>query len=38
MRVLIITPHMDDEVLGCGGTIVRHVEDGDDVCLTHWIA
>lgn len=22
---------MDDEVLGCGGTIVRHVEEGDDV-------
>ena len=24
---------MDDEVLGCGGTIVRHVENGDDLSV-----
>lgn len=33
MRILVIAPHMDDEVLGCGGTIVRHVESGDEVCV-----
>lgn len=31
MRVLVISPHMDDEVLGVGATIARRVDDGDDV-------
>ena len=31
MNILVISPHMDDEVLGCGGTISRHVEEGSDV-------
>lgn len=31
MRILVIAPHMDDEVLGVGGTIARHVAEGDDV-------
>lgn len=31
MRVLVIAPHMDDEVLGMGGTIARHVAEGDEV-------
>lgn len=33
MRVLVIAPHMDDEVLGCGGTIARHVEEGSRVAV-----
>jgi N-acetylglucosamine malate deacetylase 1 len=30
-QVLIIAPHLDDEVLGCGGTIARYVDHGDEV-------
>ena len=31
MKILVIAPHMDDEVLGMGGTIVKHVIEGDEV-------
>lgn len=31
MRILVISPHLDDEVLGCGGTIARHVKEGDEL-------
>lgn len=30
-NVLIIAPHFDDEVLGCGGIIAKHVDQGDVV-------
>ncbi len=33
MRVLCLAPHCDDETLGCGGTLARHVADGDDVIV-----
>ena len=33
MNVLVIAPHMDDEALGAGGTIARHVALGDRVSV-----
>jgi N-acetylglucosamine malate deacetylase 1 len=31
MKILVISPHMDDETLGVGGTIAKHVASGDEV-------
>lgn len=31
MNILVLAPHADDEVIGCGGTIARHIERGDHV-------
>lgn len=33
-RLLVIAPHPDDETLGCGGTLLRHISNGDEV---HWL-
>lgn len=32
-RVLVLAPHADDEVLGCGGTMARHINDGHHVSI-----
>lgn len=37
MKILIIAPHMDDEVLGCSGVICRH-RDADDKIWIIFIA
>tara|TARA_B100002052_G_scaffold298449_1_gene331958 strand:- start:7070 stop:7741 length:672 start_codon:yes stop_codon:yes gene_type:complete len=33
-NVIIIAPHADDETLGCGGVILKHINNGDNV---YWI-
>ena len=33
-KILVVAPHADDESLGCGGTILRHISEGDEV---HWL-
>ena len=30
-NVLAVMAHPDDEVLGCGGTLAKHAENGDKV-------
>ncbi|HHX94980.1 MAG TPA: PIG-L family deacetylase [Clostridia bacterium] len=33
-QIIVIAPHPDDETLGCGGTILRHIAEGD---IVHWL-
>lgn len=35
MNILIISPHQDDEVIGCGGTIVKHHKKGDGIWVVY---
>ncbi|MFA5051879.1 MAG: PIG-L family deacetylase, partial [Patescibacteria group bacterium] len=35
MNVLVIAPHHDDEVIGCGGSIVLHADRGDVVAVAY---
>ena len=32
-RVLVLSPHTDDAEWGCGATIAKHVENGDEVTV-----
>lgn len=32
-KVVVLAPHMDDEVIGCGGTLARHVAAGADITI-----
>ena len=34
MNILIIGAHPDDEVLGCGGTLLKHKSNYDEI---HWL-
>lgn len=33
-KVIIMTPHPDDETLGCGGTLLRHLQQNDKI---YWV-
>ena len=32
--ILVVAPHPDDETLGCGGTLLRHIDEGD---IVYWL-
>lgn len=32
-RVVVLAPHMDDEVIGCGGTLARHIKRGAEITV-----
>lgn len=34
-KVLILSPHQDDEVIGCGGTILKYLEAGTKVKIVY---
>ena len=33
-KILVIAPHPDDETLGCGGSLMRHKDEGDQI---YWL-
>ena len=33
-KIIVVAPHPDDETLGCGGTLLKHKADGDEI---YWL-
>ena len=31
MKIIVISAHPDDEILGCGGTLAKHRDEGDEI-------
>lgn len=35
MNILVLAPHPDDDLLGCGGSMVKHVKNGNNVHVAY---
>lgn len=35
MKIMVFAPHPDDEILGCGGAMTGHIENGDQVTVVY---
>ncbi len=35
LRVMVFAPHPDDELIGCGGSIAKHVKNGNEVFVVY---
>lgn len=35
-RVLVLSPHIDDDVIGAGGCLIKHAEMGDEVAVVYF--
>lgn len=35
MKIVILAPHPDDEIMGCGGSILKWIEEGHDVHIIY---
>ena len=31
MKIFVVSPHPDDETLGCGGTLLKHKKNNDQI-------
>src|SRR5215471_17732082 len=34
-KIVVLAPHMDDEVIGCGGALYKHVRNGAEVTVVY---
>lgn len=34
-NVVVLAPHIDDEIIGCGGTVCKHIDSGDRVTVIY---
>jgi LmbE family N-acetylglucosaminyl deacetylase len=35
-KILVLSPHFDDDVIGCGGTLHKHILSGDEVTVIYF--